>query len=100
MFRAGLLLIIIMIKSVQTAVGIVMRYVDWLLFVQSWYSWWRAARLLETCRGLLLQWINRKKCILLVHVIRMLQKIFKTSGGDATGCCRTLQNNLRCSDHL
>jgi len=60
----------------QTATGIVMRYVDWLfagsipifptasqnnawlyqlLFIQSWSSWWWAARLLETCtsRGLL-----------------------------------------------
>jgi len=42
-----------------------MRYVDWLLaaaanqriqllFLQSWSFWWWAARLLETCRGLLL----------------------------------------------
>jgi hypothetical protein len=31
MFRAGLLLIIRRINSVQTATGIVMRYVDWLL---------------------------------------------------------------------
>jgi hypothetical protein len=31
MFRAGLLLIIRTINSVQTAVGVVMRYVDWLL---------------------------------------------------------------------
>jgi len=33
MFRAGLLLIIRRIKSVYTATGIVMRYVDWLLLV-------------------------------------------------------------------
>jgi len=66
MFRAGLLLIMRRINSVQTAIGIVMCYVDWLLaaasqhntwlyqllFVQSWYSWWWAASLLETCRGL------------------------------------------------
>jgi len=38
MFRAGLLLIIRRISTVQTATGVVMRYVDWLL---------------ETCRGLL-----------------------------------------------
>jgi len=25
-----------------------------LLFIQSWSSWWRAASLLETCKGLLL----------------------------------------------
>ena len=31
MFRAGLLLIIRRINSVQTAISIVMRYVDWLL---------------------------------------------------------------------
>ena len=31
MFRAGLLLIIRKINSVETATGIVVRYVDWLL---------------------------------------------------------------------
>jgi len=31
MFGAGVLLIIRRINSVQTAIGIVMRYVDWLL---------------------------------------------------------------------
>jgi len=33
MFRAGLLLIIRRIDCVQTATGIVMRYVDWLLAI-------------------------------------------------------------------
>jgi len=67
MFRSGLLLIIRGINSVQTAAGIVMPSVGcllaasehnaWLyqlLFIQSWSSWWWAASLLETCRGLLL----------------------------------------------
>jgi len=69
MFRAGMLLIVRRINSVQTATGVVMRYVDWLLaaaasqhnaqlyqllFIQSWSSWQWAASLLETCRGLLL----------------------------------------------
>jgi len=42
MFRAGLLLIIRRINSVQTAAGMVVSYVDYtnLLFVQSWSSWW------------------------------------------------------------
>ena len=42
-----------------------------LLFIQSRSSWWRAASLLETCTGLLLKRINRKQCILLVHIIRI-----------------------------
>jgi len=59
MFRAGLLLIIRRINSINSD----WRYVDWLLavrlyhllFIQSWSSWWWAASLLETCRGLLLK---------------------------------------------
>jgi hypothetical protein len=35
MFRAGLLLIISRINCVHTAIGIVMRYVDWLLLLQA-----------------------------------------------------------------
>jgi hypothetical protein len=38
MFRAGLLLIIRRINSVLTAVGTVMRYVDWLLAGSEWNS--------------------------------------------------------------
>jgi len=53
MFRAGLLLIM-RIDSIYTAVDIVMRYIDWLLAESGWSSWWWAARLLKTCRGLLL----------------------------------------------
>jgi hypothetical protein len=37
MFRAGLLLIIRRMNSVYTAVGIVMRYADWLLAVEDYY---------------------------------------------------------------
>jgi hypothetical protein len=40
MFRAGLLLIIRSINFVQTAVGIVMRYVDWLLAATSQHKVW------------------------------------------------------------
>jgi len=56
MFLAGLLFIIRKINSVYTAIGIVMRCVDWLLAGsgRSWSSWWWAASVLETCRGLLL----------------------------------------------
>jgi len=37
MFRAGLLLVIRSINSVQKAVGIAMRYVEWLLAVETYY---------------------------------------------------------------
>jgi len=42
MFRAGLLLIIRRVNSVYTAIGLVMRYFDWLLPVAS-QEWQRAS---------------------------------------------------------
>jgi len=42
-----------------------------LLYIQSWSSWWWAANLLETYRGLLWKYVNRNQCILLVHIIRI-----------------------------
>jgi len=64
MFRAVLLLIIRRINCLQTAIGIPMRYADWLLFIQSWSSWWWAASLFETCGGLLLNKLigNKASC--------------------------------------
>jgi len=68
MFRAGLLLIIRRINWYKQQLVYVIRCVDWLLAAASqhnewhipiavctsWSSWWWAASLLETCRGLLL----------------------------------------------
>jgi len=54
MFRAGLLLIIRSSIPILPAASQHNAWLYQLLFMQSWASWWWAAKLLETCRGLLL----------------------------------------------
>jgi len=55
MFRAGLLLIIKRIDSVETTVGIVMRYVDWLLAGSGWIFLLFETQI-QNIRGLIMQY--------------------------------------------